>query len=167
MMKLDETLLAEKGLLGGKALIGALDGVDEAGRVHFRPDGSDEAVAVILGLAESDEEVIRAALTEQRALVMRTTGEPGQLVLVGLLREGVSAPENGTEEMTLSPLTQPEEAVIDGKVVRFEAREEIVLQCGKGSITLRKRGKIIIKGTHLLSRATGVNRIKGGQVNIN
>ena len=45
--------------------------------------------------------------------------------------------------------------------------KEIVLECGEGSITIRKDGKIVIKGTHLLSRAAGVNRIKGGQVNIN
>ena len=166
-MKFEETLLAEKGLFGGEALTGILDGVNEAGQVYFRPDGSEESVAVILGLAESDEDVVRAALTEQRALVLRTAGEPGQLVLVGLLREGVASPESGTREMTLPPLETAEEAVIDGKVVRFEASEEIVLRCGKGSITLRKDGKIVIKGTHLLSRSAGVNRIKGGQVNIN
>jgi hypothetical protein len=49
----------------------------------------------------------------------------------------------------------------------LEAQEEIVLKCGEGSITLRKDGKIIIKGTHLLSRASGPNRIKGGSVQIN
>ena len=114
---------------------------------------------VTLGLTPLDTEVVRAALAGDRALVVRTDGESGQLVLVGLLRDRVAEPDPAP--------SRSDEAVIDGKVVRFEARDEIVLQCGKGSITLRKDGKIVIKGTHLLSRASGVNRIKGGQVNIN
>jgi uncharacterized protein (DUF2345 family) len=56
---------------------------------------------------------------------------------------------------------------IDGQRLQFEAKDEIVLKCGKASITLTKAGKIIIRGTYLLSRSSGVNRIKGGSVQIN
>ena len=155
----NENVLTETRLARGETLTGMLDGLDEEGRVYFRPDEGGESVPVILGLTAPDTEVVRAALAGDRALVVRTDGESGQLVLVGLLRDRVADPDPAP--------SRSDEAVIDGKVVRFEARDEIVLQCGKGSITLRKDGKIVIKGTHLLSRASGVNRIKGGQVNIN
>ncbi|MEW5071937.1 hypothetical protein AB1P14_09365, partial [Pseudomonas aeruginosa] len=38
---------------------------------------------------------------------------------------------------------------------------------GKASITLTRAGKVIIRGAYLSSRSTGVNRIKGGSVQIN
>ena len=47
------------------------------------------------------------------------------------------------------------------------ARREIVLRCGNASITLTRAGKIILRGTYVLSRSSGVNKIKGGSVQIN
>ena len=43
----------------------------------------------------------------------------------------------------------------------------MVLRCGKASITLTKAGKVLIEGSYVLSRSTGVNRIKGGSVQLN
>ena len=56
---------------------------------------------------------------------------------------------------------------VDRKRILFDAEEEIVLRCGEASITLTRSGKIIIKGSYLLSRSSGANRIKGGSVQIN
>jgi hypothetical protein len=60
-----------------------------------------------------------------------------------------------------------EEVKIDGETVTFEAKKEIVLRCGKASVTLTKAGKVLIRGAYLLNRSSGVNRIKGGSVQIN
>ena len=57
--------------------------------------------------------------------------------------------------------------VIDGHRLTVAAEQEIVLECGEASITLTRAGKILIKGTYLLSRSTGVNRIKGGSIQLN
>jgi hypothetical protein len=59
------------------------------------------------------------------------------------------------------------EVALDGRRLVIEAREEIVLRCGKGSITVRADGKVLIKGTELVSRSSGVNKIRGALVNIN
>ncbi len=56
---------------------------------------------------------------------------------------------------------------IDGQRVSITGQEEVVLQCGEASITLRKDGKIIIRGKSLLNRASGVNRIMGASVQVN
>lgn len=167
-MRCEESLLTGTRTAAGSALTGTLDGVDEQGRVWFRADGTTEAQPVELALAVSDEEIVRAADEGAGAVVLRPENEPGRLLLIGLLRRGVAASAGEVVvEPDEAPATRPDIAVIDGKTVRFEARDEIVLECGKGSITLRKDGRIVIKGTHLLSRATGMHRIKGGQVNIN
>jgi uncharacterized protein DUF6484 len=62
---------------------------------------------------------------------------------------------------------QPLNASVDGEQVTVSAKNEIVLRCGKASITLTRAGKIIIRGAYVLSRSSGVNRIKGGSVQIN
>lgn len=56
---------------------------------------------------------------------------------------------------------------VDGKRVVIEGHEEITLSCGEASITLTKAGKILIRGTYLQSRSSGVNRILGGSVQVN
>lgn len=56
---------------------------------------------------------------------------------------------------------------VDGKTIQFNADEQIVLKCGKASITLTRAGKVLIRGAYLLSRSSGVNRVKGGSVQIN
>ena len=67
------------------------------------------------------------------------------------------------------PASEPArlEARVDGKRVVIEAQDEIVLECGKASITLRRNGRIVIRGAYVETHAEGVNRIKGGSVQIN
>lgn len=59
------------------------------------------------------------------------------------------------------------EASLDGERITLTAEKEIVLRCGHASITLTRAGKVLIRGAYLLSRSSGVNRIKGGSVQIN
>jgi hypothetical protein len=49
----------------------------------------------------------------------------------------------------------------------IEAKHSLTLKVGRGSITIREDGKILIKGSDLVSHAQRVNRIKGGSVAIN
>lgn len=56
---------------------------------------------------------------------------------------------------------------VDGRRAVITAQDEIVLRCGKSSITLTKAGKVLIRGAYLSSRSSGTNRIKGGSVQIN
>jgi hypothetical protein len=54
----------------------------------------------------------------------------------------------------------PDELVI-------EAKKTMTLRVGNGSITIRDDGKILIKGSDLISHAQRTNRIRGGAVSIN
>lgn len=55
----------------------------------------------------------------------------------------------------------------DGQRMVVTAQEQLVLRCGQASITLTKAGKVLIDGTYVLTRSSGVNRIKGGSVQLN
>lgn len=61
----------------------------------------------------------------------------------------------------------PAVAHLDGERLEFTAEREIVLRCGKASITLTREGKVLVRGAYVSSRSSGVNRIKGGSVQIN
>jgi hypothetical protein len=59
------------------------------------------------------------------------------------------------------------DATVDGWRVVLDAQEEVVLRCREASITLRRNGRVVIRGTYVETRSRGVNRIKGGSVQIN
>ena len=85
-----------------------------------------------------------------------------------LFPEGVGGPV--ITGLIVEPLAQPSQqprVELDGRTLTFTAEDQIVLRCGQASITLTADGKILIKGAHLLSRASGANRIRGGSVQIN
>ncbi len=108
----------------------------------------------------------QAAASRQRAVLLFENGVPTRPLLVGLVQTVSSTPL--LDELLEARVPPPEvEARVDGKRVVIEGQEEVVLSCGKASITLRRNGKVIIKGVQLESSAAGVNRIKGGSVQIN
>lgn len=86
-------------------------------------------------------------------------GNPLQPLIIGKIHYADSSklPQN----------TEQTSAELDGEHIVLSAKQTITLKCGKASITLTKAGKIILRGAYLLSRSSGVNRIKGGSVQIN
>lgn len=64
-------------------------------------------------------------------------------------------------------VSEPVDIKLDDEHLTFSAKQSITLKCGKASITLTKAGKVIIRGDYVLSRSSGVNRVKGGSVQIN
>lgn len=106
-------------------------------------------------------------------------GDSERPVIVGLIRkhlddvvqatENLAAVSNSAEETPEPAQARDPEvaAALDGERVLLTADRDIELRCGKASITLTRAGKIIIRGEYVLSRSTGVNKIKGGSVQLN
>lgn len=101
-----------------------------------------------------------------KVLLVFEDNEPQQPIITGLVHDKLFSPADETDEKIL-PVDRPNNAIIDGKKLEFNAKDEILFKCGKSSILLRKDGKVVIKGVQLLSRASGSNKIKGSSVNIN
>jgi len=102
---------------------------------------------------------IGAAEPGREAVLMFAGGDPRQPIIMGLLQAAVSESQD--------PESKPFNASLDGEEVTLSAKNEIVLRCGKASITLTRAGKVLICGEYILTRSSGVNRIKGGSVQIN
>lgn len=114
---------------------------------------------------ESKPEV-RAPGDQQEVLLTFESERSDRPIVVGFLTpstiaalssDSAEAPESGKSL----------EAVVDGKRVVIEGEDEIVLKCGLASVTLRRNGRVVIRGTYVETRANGVNRIRGGTVEIN
>lgn len=58
-------------------------------------------------------------------------------------------------------------STIQGRSIEIEAADEVTLRCGQASITLRRNGRVVIRGTYIESLSKGTNQIKGGSVLIN
>jgi uncharacterized protein DUF6484 len=132
-------------------VLGKVAAWDDAGRpmVDFPGNPSPHFL-----LARTAVRLNRAALGREVALSF-LDGDPLRPLITGLLDPPPSA--DG----------RPVIAELDGERLVFSADKEIVLRCGDSSITLTKSGKVIIRGAYVLSRSSGVNRIKGGSVQIN
>lgn len=142
--------------------IGRLAAPGPDGGIRVEQDGRLKAARLVSGVSRG--ELMKPEQQGRDVLLLFEGGDPDRPIIIGLMEE----PIEHLVSMDVPPSSDsPKEVRIDGKQVTIEAQEEIVLKCGAGSLTLRKDGKIIIKGTDLLSHASGPNRIKGGSVNIN
>jgi len=99
--------------------------------------------------------LLDSAKVGREVALMFEGGDPSKPILVGILqRPG-------------RPDPKPVQVEMDGETLVFSARNEIVLKCGKASITLTRAGKVLLRGAYVSSRSSGVNKIKGGSVQIN
>ncbi len=71
------------------------------------------------------------------------------------------------EPAPASDAQAPVEVRLDGEKLLLTANKTIELRCGDASITLTAAGKVLLKGTYVLSRSSGYNKIKGAVVDIN
>jgi hypothetical protein len=95
-------------------------------------------------------------------------GSPKSPIVLGVLQVlGDPAVADRTEPDGLEGRPGPAVAEVDGKRVVFTAEDEVTLRCGGASITLTRVGKVLIRGAYVVSHSSGVNRIKGGSVQIN
>jgi hypothetical protein len=126
--------------------------------------------------------VEQAVATRRGAVLMFERGRADLPIVVGLLQaEAVElelevdgpadTPADSSSDGHAEPAPQVASPAVrvdaDGKRLELEAHDEIVLRCGPASITLRRNGRVVIRGVYVESRASGRNRIKGGTVQIN
>lgn len=136
--------------------------------------GNHRAARSIIPL---DPTIIAEAIASQRGVLLTfEDGRPDAPIITGLLQDFVTQSpvepqpwDSGetAEQPSAEPALTEVEARVDGRRIELEAADEIVLRCGQASIVLRRNGRVVIRGTYVESRSTGVNRVKGGSVQIN
>lgn len=187
---LDEeiTEIALPALAPGEIVLGTLVAIDSHGQplVNYpqRPDKNSVPAVSTLAVAAShigrQVALLFANGDYQKPIIMGFIYSPLYQMLDSFsLANQVSVAHDSNEDNEIFPAGDLASEVetkhypasetirVDGKKVVIEGEEEVVLTCGEASITLTKAGKIIIRGKYLVSRASGVNRILGGSVQVN
>jgi hypothetical protein len=100
-------------------------------------------------------QLARAVSVRQPVLVTFEDGNLQKPVILGLLA--------AIPARAVAPPSAPEN---DEKLV-LHSRESIELRCGDASLTLRKDGKVVLRGTNVISRSTGENRVTGASLHFN
>ncbi len=134
-------------------MIGWFAGFDGNGlplvQVSAENDGAGIVARTVCALGPGDQ--------GRQAVLNFENGDRHKPIILGLLQ--TPAPP--------TPAEPPVSITLDGEQLALTAKNEIVLRCGKASITLTRAGKVLIRGAYVLTRSSGVNRIKGGSVQIN
>jgi len=112
-------------------------------------------------------EVETAIETRQPVVLVFEGGDRTRPLIIGFIEPLEAEPPRAGEQISDASGRPAIEADVDGRRVKVTAEEEIVLQCGSASLTLRRNGRVIIRGTYLESHSDGTNRIKGGQILLN
>jgi hypothetical protein len=137
-------------------VIGLLLSIDELGQPLVAYPGNPDETARI---ARSSTQLTTKDVGCEVALLFEG-GDPKLPLVIGKIQQTRETTDQDQDESA-------DIAELDGESIVLSARQNITLKCGKASITLTKAGKVLIRGTYLLNRSSGVNRIKGGSVQIN
>jgi len=145
----------------GEVIVGTLAGLNDAGEPLVRhPLETSGCVTLARTTVPITSEQV-----DREVVIAFESGDIGTPIVLGVLWR---SDDRASAEPRVSPKVRPIiQATLDEEQLVLTAQNEIVLQCGKASLTLTRAGKVLIRGTYLLSRSSGVNRIKGGSVQLN
>ena len=124
---------------------------------------------LVVGLPDLPHEIVPARTTVRllrsqigsSVVLLFEGGDVRRPIVVGVLQNrGVAQDPADAPQQLVSVQADDDRFVVS-------AEREIVLRCGEASITLTRAGKILLKGTYILSRSSGNNKIKGAAVDIN
>jgi hypothetical protein len=138
-------------------LVGTLHAVtEEGGWVDYPGNPHGPLLArTTVALAEPQEH----QAGERSVLLVFDGDRSDHPVIVGVLQ--------GKAQAAPTAVAPRLEASVDGKRLVLEAADEIVLRCGKASITLRRNGRVVLRGAYVETQSSGVNRIRGSSVKVN
>lgn len=124
-------------------------GADKEPLVVFAGNRRDAAVP-----ARTTVALVHADVGREVALLFEG-GDPAHPLVIGRILRDIDPPPPALEVLR------------DGARLELTAEQEIVLRCGKASITLTRDGKILVRGAYISSWSSGAHRIKGGSVHLN
>jgi hypothetical protein len=135
---------------------GVLVGFIEAERVPLVTFAGQPGTAALSARSVVD---LSAAHIGKDVVLLFEGGDAARPIIIGVVRE------SGANDLAQQPGTV--EVDVDGRRMTVSAKEQLVLKCGQASITLTRAGKVLIEGTYVSSRSSGVQRIKGGSIQLN
>lgn len=149
--------------LGAAVRVGQVLGVndDHTVVVDYPGNPATPVVARMLTSAANDLDV-RQWLGQQALLVFEN-GDAQRPIVIGLLAN-TAAPVRTSNTLLRDHANNVQ---LNGKQLKFDGSESVAIVCGKSSIVMHADGRVVIKGTRLVSRAAESNKIKGATIDLN
>ena len=148
----------EQGSLRGTRL-GWIDHLrDAVPWVDFEGNPGGPIPARLIGI---ELKALQIAASTRQPVVLMFDEAPSHPVLIGLIQ---SEPASRTLQETLP--AKPTNSIV-GQRVDVTAQTGLELRCGRAGITLDSLGRICIRGENIETRATGVNRLEGDEIELN
>jgi hypothetical protein len=148
---------------GSEIVRARVTGLEPTLRLLVRRDGDDTAAEWRCDVLLTGTEAPSFDAGDEVLVLLRRDGRSDGIVLG---RVGRAAVPGEAPEVTPRSAPAPADGTTEKRVV-IEADEELILRVGESSIRISRNGKVVIRGQHVLTRAKGTNRIKGGSVAIN
>lgn len=151
---------------------GVIVGFEPSGLIMVRPASRDSSIPAHF-LRTSQEAPPSLEVGDAVLVAVDAEGEHGYVIGVVMpYVSGGDAEARGAENARKSEgeIRLPfnaQKVYLKGQQIKIEAGEELQLVCGGGTILIDKRGKIVVRGSDIVSRARGANKIKGASVAIN
>ncbi|HZF97489.1 MAG TPA: DUF6484 domain-containing protein [Pseudoxanthomonas sp.] len=133
-------------------LVGVLHDFDEAGRPRVVVPGHIGAPRVARAIC-----ALGPDHPGQQCALLFEQGDLARPLIMGVLQEPVIT----LHALGAKTITQEAESFT------VDAKHAIELRCGKASLRLSSDGRIELRGSTVVSHATGLNRIRGASVKLN
>jgi hypothetical protein len=139
--------------VAGRFAEGHVVALGSAGRATFRDqDGAELEVRVP---RQADRRWLKSAVALAPVPAMVLVLEDGSSPVLSYV---FAAPEHeGLDEHVR----------LDGKTIELAAQESIRIRTGRSIVTVTAEGEVNVRGRNITSRASNVNRVRGGVVKIN
>ena len=148
-------------------LRGKVSGFEEQNSILVSVKDIDESFPCVI-LLMNKKEVPSFNIGDEVLIIFNSIEHKGYIIGLVYSSSPIDLKSNlEDEKIEIKMPEKPKVLNVSGKKIVIEADDEIHLQCGKSSILMDKQGKIIIRGTYLVSRSSGMNKIKGAAVGIN
>jgi hypothetical protein len=151
--------------------VGCLASGSKPGALLVDFEGNAAGPILARSVVSLDEQSLQDAVATRRPVVLLFEDQdPRRPIVVGMIAPDPGAVLLGS--LLRAPVASPTpaksvDARVDGKRVVLEGEQEVVLRCGEASITLRRDGKVVLRGAYVETTAKGLNRIRGASVKIN
>lgn len=132
------------------------------------------AIGLLMGFEDGSPLVVFAGNDKDHAVPARSLTRLGAEVIgkeVALLFEDGNRNRPLIVGQIVDPVRSEQSESVgiqrDGDYVRVEGKQRIELRVGKAAILMEADGRITIRGTNVVSHASGANRMRGGSISLN